>query len=110
MKIIRNAQTDQKADAVGARRLVITLCLGFLSYVAACFLIIPEWTGLTRDVWLIITLVIFAGAVAYVFLTLAAYAPAQDSEPRRTFREPAAHATSHGGPAVEGAVPTPNPT
>jgi hypothetical protein len=102
MKTIRNAETDQKADAVGARRLVITLWLGFFSYVAACFLIIPEWTGITRDVWLIITLVIFAGAVVYVILTLAAYAPAEDLEPRRNVPKPTTHATCHGGQALRG--------
>jgi hypothetical protein len=100
MKTIPNADTVLKADALGVRRLVITLWLGFFSYVAACFLIIPEWTGLTRDVWLVVTLVIFAGAVAYVFLTLAAYAPAQDPEPKRSV--PVSHVTSHEGQALRG--------
>ena len=83
MKTIRNAETDQKADAAGARRLVITLWLGLFAYVAARFLIIPGWNGITRDVWVVITLVIFTGALVYEILTLAAYGPAEDSEPRR---------------------------
>jgi len=34
-------------------------------------------------VWVVITLAIFTGALVYEILTLAAYGPAEDSEPRR---------------------------
>jgi hypothetical protein len=71
----KDADVILKADGLAARRLLITLWLGFGSYVAALFLIIPEYTGLARDAWLTVTLGTFAGAVAGLFRALAAFRP-----------------------------------
>jgi hypothetical protein len=81
---LNDSKTDRvlNADISAVRRLLTSLWLGFASYVASLFLIIPEWTGLTRDAWLIVTLVTLIGAVGFLFGTLAAFAPAQGSEPK----------------------------
>ena len=72
-----DADTILKVDGLAVWRLLINLWPGFGSYAASLFLIIPAWTGLTRGAWLTVTLVSFADAVAFLFGTLAAFAPAQ---------------------------------
>jgi hypothetical protein len=85
----RKRRTILEAEALATRRLLIALWLGFGSFVTLVFMTIPQWTGLTLYVWLTITLVTFAGAVAFLVRALVeAFAPvrplesAQGSEPK----------------------------
>jgi hypothetical protein len=77
----RKRRTTLQAESLATRRLLISLCLGFGFFVALVFLTIPQWTGLNLYMWLTITLVTFAGAVAFLVGTLlAAFAPVRPVE------------------------------
>jgi hypothetical protein len=62
-------------DALVTRRLLVTMCLGFSSFVAAILTTIPEWTGLVRYAWLAVCLLAFGGSLVFLVGALAAFAP-----------------------------------
>jgi hypothetical protein len=65
--------TMQEADTLGFQQLLISLGLGFASYVAVVFTTIMHWTNVSRDSWLAIALVLFGCALVFLCKALATF-------------------------------------
>jgi hypothetical protein len=72
--------TIQETDTFAARRLLMSFCLGFASYLSLVFATIPRWIGLTRDAWLTITVAAFAGALAFLLKALTVFGQSDASK------------------------------